>query len=61
VLCFPSSIVAILLGKRAQERIATSDAQGADLAKAGIVLGWIGIVLSVASFAFTIVMAALSG
>jgi hypothetical protein len=56
-----TGIFAILLGKRAQERIATSGARGAELASAGIVLGWIGIGLTVATTTFQLTMAALYG
>lgn len=46
------SIVALILGRRARARIARDPSlDGAGLARAGIVLGWIGIVVGVVTFA----------
>ena len=41
---FVAAIVAIVLGMRSRREIAASDQSGLGLAKAGIVLGWTGLI-----------------
>ncbi len=40
---FPAGIVAIVLGRKAQRQIQLRDEHGRGLAKAGVILGYIGI------------------
>lgn len=46
-LFFPAAIVAIILGHKAQRQIRRTGEDGYGLAKAGLILGYIGIVLMV--------------
>jgi hypothetical protein len=43
VASFPAGIVAIILGRKARRQIQQTGEQGAGMAQAGIVLGWIGV------------------
>ncbi|HMQ24549.1 MAG TPA: DUF4190 domain-containing protein [Acidimicrobiales bacterium] len=46
--CFPLGIAAIVLGRKARREIARSDGRqwGAELALAGMILGWVGLGMS---------------
>lgn len=47
VCCGPAGIAAIILANNAQKEIAASGQQGAGMAKAGLITGIIGLVLTV--------------
>jgi flagellar biosynthesis/type III secretory pathway M-ring protein FliF/YscJ len=52
------SILAIAFGSAARRRIAEDpDLQGAEMARAGIIIGWIGLVLIVLVVIFVIIFA----
>ena len=52
------SILAIIFGSVARRRIAEDpNLQGADMARAGIIIGWIGLVLLVLFIIFLVVVA----
>ncbi len=53
-----ASILAIVFGHTARKRIAQDEnLAGADMARAGIIIGWIGLVLAVLLILFLIVVA----
>jgi hypothetical protein len=53
------AIAAIIVGTRSKERIALDPAlQGDGLAQAGVILGWVGVVLAAAAVVFFIIAAA---
>lgn len=53
------SILAIVFGAAARKRLAQDpDLGGADLARAGIIIGWVGVVLGIVVVLFLIVLAA---
>jgi Domain of unknown function (DUF4190) len=55
-----ASVVAIFLGMKAQEELARDPAlAGEGLAKAGVILGWVGVALVVAGFLLFFVFVAL--
>lgn len=49
LLPFVASIVAVITGPMAKKQIAQTGEQGAGMATAGLVLGWIGVALGVLS------------
>jgi hypothetical protein len=52
------SILAIALGSAARKRIAEDpDLQGAEMARAGIIIGWVGVALVVLAVVFLITLA----
>ncbi len=56
-----TSLAAILLGRRAQREIAESPGlSGEGLAKAGVILGWIGVALMVAGIIIGVLFAIVS-
>ncbi len=56
------SILAVIYGRKAQEKLrANPDLQGEGLAKAGVVLGWVGIGLVGAGLLFALIAVSLSG
>ena len=54
-LCGIGSILAIVFGNMAKKEIAISGEGGAGLAKAGMIIGWIGLGIVVAYFAVVII------
>lgn len=46
-----AGIAALILGYRAKREIRSTGQPGGDLATAGIVLGWVGVALAIASLA----------
>lgn len=56
-----TSVAAIFLGRRAQREIAENPGlSGEGLAKAGVILGWIGVVLMVAGIVIGVLFAILT-
>jgi hypothetical protein len=53
-----TSIVGAILGHRARRQIRDTGEQGDGLARAGIIIGWLGVVLLVAVVAVTVVLVA---
>jgi len=53
--CGIGSILAIVFGNMANKEIAISGEGGSGLAKAGIIIGWIGLGIVVAYFAVVII------
>lgn len=51
-----TAVIAIVLGHSAKEQIQMSNEQGANLATAGIVLGWVNIGLTIAAVFLFIVL-----
>jgi hypothetical protein len=52
------SILAIALGSAARRRIAEDpDLQGSEMARAGIIIGWVGLVLIVLFIVFLLTLA----
>ena len=58
---FVPSIIAVIIGRQAKERLAYDPTlQGEELARVGVILGWIGIALGAVGVLFAIVAFALS-
>lgn len=55
-----TSILAIVFARKAEQRIAVSGAQGAGLAKAGKIIGWVGIGLWVGGVLFYVLFFAVA-
>ena len=62
VSCFLFAIIALILGYQARNEIAASGGwqTGDSLAKAGIILGWAGLILSIAAMVLIAIVAAVS-
>jgi uncharacterized protein DUF4190/zinc ribbon protein len=62
VVCpFIPSIIAIILGNQAKQRLALDPTvEGESLARAGVILGWVGVALGGIGIAFAIIAFALS-
>ncbi|MCV2393064.1 DUF4190 domain-containing protein [Actinotalea sp. M2MS4P-6] len=56
VVPFIGSIVAVIVGPMARKQIALSGEQGDGLAKAGLILGWVGIAITVVVMVFAIIV-----
>ncbi|MEI8337280.1 MAG: DUF4190 domain-containing protein [Actinomycetes bacterium] len=54
-LCGIGSILAIVFGNMAKKEIAISGEGGSGLAKAGVIIGWIGLGIVVAYFAVVVI------
>ena len=55
MMCSIGSILAIVFGNMARRQIRTEGGEGSGLATAGIVIGWIGLVVMVAYAIFFLV------
>jgi hypothetical protein len=58
---FVPSIIAVIIGNQAKQRIEMDPTlQGAELARVGVILGWIGIAIGGVGVLFALLMLALS-